>query len=217
MYTCACTAIRLLQGRPLFACPPGPGFLTDPGAVCAPTQRGWDVHDKRTSSGRPCRRAAHNTHAAPLCGAASERLHPRAGAWGGPARRTLLPLRVCVCRRLARPAPPLRPCRRSLDLGQFERFRRVMHSPYYATLLDHSAYEVLGTLEVRAAHARACRRTLTPVCVWSGRTNQCQRWHAAAAAAAAAALGVLKHAAPAVAPCMPAGAGRPVGCAAERA
>ncbi|GLC46927.1 hypothetical protein PLESTM_001946200 [Pleodorina starrii] len=37
---------------------------------------------------------------------------------------------------------------RSLDLGQFERFRRVMHSPFYATLLDHSGWEVLSTLQV---------------------------------------------------------------------
>ncbi|KXZ52648.1 hypothetical protein GPECTOR_9g693 [Gonium pectorale] len=37
---------------------------------------------------------------------------------------------------------------RSLDLGQFERFRRVMHSPYYATLLDNSGWEMLSTLQV---------------------------------------------------------------------
>ncbi|GLI71574.1 hypothetical protein VaNZ11_016838 [Volvox africanus] len=37
---------------------------------------------------------------------------------------------------------------RSLDLGQFERFRRVMHSPYYATLLDNSGWEVLSTLQL---------------------------------------------------------------------
>ncbi|KAG2426418.1 hypothetical protein HYH02_014777 [Chlamydomonas schloesseri] len=37
---------------------------------------------------------------------------------------------------------------RSLDLGQFERFRRVMHSPFYATLLDNSGWEVLSTLQL---------------------------------------------------------------------
>ncbi|KAG2483704.1 hypothetical protein HYH03_017423 [Edaphochlamys debaryana] len=37
---------------------------------------------------------------------------------------------------------------RSLDLGQFERFRRVMHTPYYATLLDHSSAEVLSSLQL---------------------------------------------------------------------
>lgn len=37
---------------------------------------------------------------------------------------------------------------RSLDLGQFERFRRVIHAPAYATLLDHSESTVLSTLQV---------------------------------------------------------------------
>eukprot|EP00198_Chlamydomonas_reinhardtii_P014247 XP_001703584.1 predicted protein [Chlamydomonas reinhardtii] len=37
---------------------------------------------------------------------------------------------------------------RSLDLGQFERFRRVMHSPFHATLLDNSGWEVLSTLQL---------------------------------------------------------------------
>ncbi|GFR45834.1 hypothetical protein Agub_g7198 [Astrephomene gubernaculifera] len=37
---------------------------------------------------------------------------------------------------------------RSLDLGQFERFRRVMHSPAYSTLLDHSGWQLLSALQV---------------------------------------------------------------------
>ncbi|PNH09100.1 hypothetical protein TSOC_004318 [Tetrabaena socialis] len=48
---------------------------------------------------------------------------------------------------------------RSLDLGQFERFRRVMHMPYYATLLDNSGWEVLSRLQV----ARTCP-VLAPSC-----------------------------------------------------
>ncbi|KAG1677997.1 hypothetical protein FOA52_000792 [Chlamydomonas sp. UWO 241] len=46
---------------------------------------------------------------------------------------------------------PFERCRyfgRSLDLGQFERFRHVMHSAPYATLRDHQSVEVLSELEV---------------------------------------------------------------------
>lgn len=37
---------------------------------------------------------------------------------------------------------------RSLDLGQWERFRRIMHSAYYRALLQHSCAESLSSLEV---------------------------------------------------------------------
>ena len=39
-------------------------------------------------------------------------------------------------------------CRRALDLGQFERFRRVMHSPPYDTLLNHEAADLTSCLQV---------------------------------------------------------------------
>ncbi len=35
-----------------------------------------------------------------------------------------------------------------MDLGQFERFRRVMHSPPYSTLLEHNSVELLGALQI---------------------------------------------------------------------
>eukprot|EP00803_Ostreobium_quekettii_P010452 evm.model.scf_31.3 EVM.evm.TU.scf_31.3 scf_31:46305-51402(-) len=37
---------------------------------------------------------------------------------------------------------------RPLDLGQFERFRRILHSPEYSILLDHTDRELLSTLQV---------------------------------------------------------------------
>ncbi|GAX73268.1 hypothetical protein CEUSTIGMA_g722.t1 [Chlamydomonas eustigma] len=37
---------------------------------------------------------------------------------------------------------------RRMDLGQFERFRRVLHSPPYSTLLDHHDIEMLGSLQI---------------------------------------------------------------------
>lgn len=37
---------------------------------------------------------------------------------------------------------------RPLDLGQFERFRRVFHSPAYRVILCHSEAQVLSSLEV---------------------------------------------------------------------
>lgn len=36
----------------------------------------------------------------------------------------------------------------NLDLGQFERFRRIFYTPYYVTLLNLSAWEVTSSLEV---------------------------------------------------------------------
>ncbi|EFN57552.1 hypothetical protein CHLNCDRAFT_21169, partial [Chlorella variabilis] len=36
----------------------------------------------------------------------------------------------------------------TLDLGQFERFRRILYTPYYTTLLNLSEWEVTSTLEV---------------------------------------------------------------------
>lgn len=37
---------------------------------------------------------------------------------------------------------------RPFDLGQFERFRRIFHTPYYRVILSHSEAQVLSTLEV---------------------------------------------------------------------
>jgi hypothetical protein len=34
------------------------------------------------------------------------------------------------------------------DLGQFERFRRIMHIPEYRTLLNHQSYTVLSKVQV---------------------------------------------------------------------
>lgn len=36
----------------------------------------------------------------------------------------------------------------SLDLGQFERFRRILYTPYYYTLLNCSSWDFTSTLEV---------------------------------------------------------------------
>lgn len=37
---------------------------------------------------------------------------------------------------------------RSLDLGQFERFRRIFHTPYYVVLLNHTERRILSSLQV---------------------------------------------------------------------
>lgn len=37
---------------------------------------------------------------------------------------------------------------RPLDLGQFERFRRVLHSPQYSVLLGHTDHKIISTLQV---------------------------------------------------------------------
>ena len=39
-------------------------------------------------------------------------------------------------------------CRRSLDLGQFERFRRIMHTPYFSVLLSHTHSKLVSDLQV---------------------------------------------------------------------
>jgi hypothetical protein len=44
-------------------------------------------------------------------------------------------------------------CSKSFDLGQFERFRRIMHIPAYRPLLNHEEVMTLSTLKVRAAAA----------------------------------------------------------------
>lgn len=44
---------------------------------------------------------------------------------------------------------------RSLDLGQFERFRRVMHSPHYRPLLNHTRATTLSTLRLNERCWRA--------------------------------------------------------------
>lgn len=45
---------------------------------------------------------------------------------------------------------------RSLDLGQFERFRRIFHTPFYAVLLNHTQREVLSSLQI-GEHNWRCR------------------------------------------------------------
>jgi len=37
---------------------------------------------------------------------------------------------------------------KNFDLGQFERFRRIMHIPAYTTLLNHDSHTVLSTLQM---------------------------------------------------------------------
>ncbi|KAK9836239.1 hypothetical protein WJX84_003491 [Apatococcus fuscideae] len=37
---------------------------------------------------------------------------------------------------------------RSLDLGQFERFRRIMHTPYFSVLLSHTHSKLVSDLQV---------------------------------------------------------------------
>ena len=39
----------------------------------------------------------------------------------------------------------------SLDLGQFERFRRIFYTDCFVTLLNHSEHELLSGLEVSEA------------------------------------------------------------------
>ena len=39
-------------------------------------------------------------------------------------------------------------CRAVLDLGQFERFRRVMHTQHFKTLLCHTEHRLLSSLQV---------------------------------------------------------------------
>ena len=41
-----------------------------------------------------------------------------------------------------------------MDLGQFERFRRIMHTPYFATLLEHRQAQVLSTLQLSERKVR---------------------------------------------------------------
>jgi hypothetical protein len=55
-------------------------------------------------------------------------------------KRQLAEQRCIVC---ASPA-----CRKSFDLGQFERFRRIMHIPAYRPLLNHEEVMTLSTLKV---------------------------------------------------------------------
>lgn len=38
----------------------------------------------------------------------------------------------------------------SLDLGQFERFRRIFYTPCFSALLNHTSHTVLSQLEVAA-------------------------------------------------------------------
>lgn len=70
-----------------------------------------------------------------------------------------------------------------MDLGQFERFRRLFHAPGYAPLLGHGGFEVVGSLDWDGEPAaRALRR----VRVVPGPLVSAPAASAAAAAAAAA-------------------------------
>jgi hypothetical protein len=58
---------------------------------------------------------------------------------------------------------------KSFDLGQFERFRRIMHIPAYTPLLNHESWQVLSTLKVclsswgsAAGYAAAARKCAPP-------------------------------------------------------
>lgn len=51
--------------------------------------------------------------------------------------------------------PPFAPCSKSFDLGQFERFRRIMHIPAYRPLLNHEEVMTLSTLQV--SQPQSCR------------------------------------------------------------
>ena len=46
--------------------------------------------------------------------------------------------------------PYLLPPRKPYDLGQFERFRRLVHTRPYATLLNHKSATTLSSLQVCA-------------------------------------------------------------------
>jgi hypothetical protein len=45
---------------------------------------------------------------------------------------------------------------KSFDLGQFERFRRIMHIPAYKPLLNHEEVQLLSTLQVSVGVAGVC-------------------------------------------------------------
>ena len=47
-------------------------------------------------------------------------------------------------------------CRVNRDLGQFERFRRVFHTPYYSVLLSHVQHATLSSLQVRCTVLACC-------------------------------------------------------------
>lgn len=51
-------------------------------------------------------------------------------------------------------------CRKSFDLGQFERFRRIMHTPYYRTLLNHQSVSSLSTLQVSHQSVQKATKTV---------------------------------------------------------
>ena len=47
-------------------------------------------------------------------------------------------------------------CRVNRDLGQFERFRRVFHTPHYSVLLSHVRHATLSSLQVRCIKLASC-------------------------------------------------------------
>ena len=53
---------------------------------------------------------------------------------------------MCVARVVRRCSLDSSCLRKNLDLGQFERFRRVLHTPPYRTLLGWTKLDVLSTL-----------------------------------------------------------------------
>ncbi len=60
-------------------------------------------------------------------------------------------------------------CRVNRDLGQFERFRRIFHTPYYSVLLSHLHYTPLSSLQVskvlncRHAHVHLVLQSYTGI------------------------------------------------------
>jgi hypothetical protein len=66
------------------------------------------------------------------------------------------------------------PCRKSFDLGQFERFRRIMHIPAYKPLLNHEEVTTLSTLQVCPPNFATCssnRRRTANRALWGQATS----------------------------------------------
>jgi hypothetical protein len=80
-----------------------------------------------------------------------------------PANTFLISLCLCLC--VA--------CSKSFDLGQFERFRRIMHIPAYKPLLNHEEVQTLSTLQVRVA---ACMNHNAPRLIMQETYPTDQQW-----------------------------------------
>lgn len=52
--------------------------------------------------------------------------------------------------------PTIKHNSKSFDLGQFERFRRILHIPAYKPLLNHEECQIMSTLQVRVRGRRLC-------------------------------------------------------------